>query len=270
MEENNSSTAFMANAPSCLRDLPTAWARPQRYAMRRLLLSVILPAALLAGLNQHAHAEVHLPAVFGNHMVLQRDEPVPVWGWAEPGEQVTVQLDDMKAQAVKADERGSWRVLLPEMKVDGKAHKLKVRGENSIELDDILIGEVWLGSGQSNMEWSLRATLDTKEASHPSVIEAQKTIATANHPSIRLLHVPRQEAPEPARDFKASWSKCTPETIREFSAVLYYLGRRLHEELKVPVGLINSSWGGCNLSTAPESLICRPRPARVARDPCRP
>jgi sialate O-acetylesterase len=165
-------------------------------------------------------------------MVLQRDKPLPIWGWADPGEEVTVQLDDQKA-STKADEKGHWKVTLSARKADGKPHTLTVSGKNKIELEDILIGEVWVGSGQSNMEWSLAASQDAKE-----------NIAAANHPTIRLYHVPKVQAKTPARDIKAAWAVCAPDKAKAFSAVLYHFGLNLQKELKVPVGLINSSWGG--------------------------
>ena len=198
----------------------------------RVLLSCFAAVALLAGPLRPARADVKLPAVLGSHMVLQRDKPLPLWGWAAPDEAVTVQLGEVKASA-KADDRGNWKVTLPPMKADGKALRLVVSGKNRIELEDILLGEVWVGSGQSNMEMALGSTRDAKQA-----------IAAAKHPQIRLFQVPKVQTKEPAKDVRASWQVCTPETVGGFSAALYYFGERLHKELKVPVGLIHSSWGG--------------------------
>lgn len=179
-------------------------------------------------------ADVNLPSVLNSHMVLQRDMPIPVWGSADAGEKVTVSMGDASATAT-ADANGKWKVSLPAMKADGNAHTLTVAGNNTVTLDDILIGEVWVGSGQSNMEWQLRNTIGAAEA-----------IAAAKHPNIRLFHVKKVQKPAPADDVEvtAHWSECTPESIPAFSGVLYYFGRKLHEEIDVPVGLINSSWGG--------------------------
>jgi sialate O-acetylesterase len=165
-------------------------------------------------------------------MVLQRDKPLPIWGWADPGEEVTVTLGPATA-STRADDKGNWKVTLPAQKADGKAHHLTVAGKNKVDLEDVLIGEVWVGSGQSNLEWSLSATKGAKEAT-----------AAADHPKIRLFHVPKVRTKEPARDVKASWKVYSPSTVGSFSGVLYYFGLRLHKELGVPVGLINSSWGG--------------------------
>lgn len=191
---------------------------------------------LLAGafclLTDKASAEVRLPTVIDSHMVLQRDAPLPVWGWADAGEEVTVTIAGNSAKA-KAGENGRWSVRLPAMKADGKAHTLTIAGSNTITLNDILIGEVWVGSGQSNMEWQLKNTHGAAEA-----------IQSADFKDIRLFHVPKVQTPAPADDVKADWKVCTTQNIPAFSAVLYYYGKKLHEELDVPVGLINSSWGG--------------------------
>jgi sialate O-acetylesterase len=189
-----------------------------------------LAGALLAS---HAHADVKLPAVFASHMVVQRDVPVPVWGTADAGEEIQIQWDGKSGGKAVADAEGKWRIILGAQQVGGGAHTLTVSGKNSLTLEDILVGEVWLGSGQSNMEWSLASTLNAPAA-----------IAAASHPDLRLFHVPKVQAPKPAEDVKAQWAVCAPESVRAFSGVLYYFGTKLQEELKVPVGLINSSWGG--------------------------
>ena len=184
-----------------------------------------------------AKADVTLPKVIDSHMVLQRDRPLPIWGWADPGENVTVKFDET-LQAATADSQGDWKVVLPAVKADGKAHHMTIGGKNKIELDDILIGEVWIGSGQSNMEMGISLTDGAKEE-----------IASAEHPEIRLLLVPKAAGREPAKDVKAQWVACTPKTVAAggwsgFSAALYYFGSKLHKELNVPVGLIESAWGG--------------------------
>jgi sialate O-acetylesterase len=186
------------------------------------VLAVAVPAA----------AEVTVPAVIGSHMVLQRDTPVPVWGWAAPGEEVAVTLD-ARVEKTKADAQGAWKVTFPPLTTGGDPHTLTVAGANTLRFDDILVGDVWVGSGQSNMEWSLAASGNPEE-----------TIAAANHPQLRLFHVPKVQAKEPARDVKAAWKACTPEAAKNFSAVLYHFGVKLQGELEIPIGLINSSWGG--------------------------
>lgn len=195
---------------------------------RTTLLAAIWAVAMLPG----AWADVKLPAVLGPHMVVQRDVPIPIWGWADPGEEVTVQFGADKA-STKANDSGNWKVMLPARKASASGVTLIIAGKNKFELPDILVGEVWIGSGQSNMEWQLRATQNSQAA-----------ISAANHPNIRLFHVPKVQAKEPAKDVKATWTACTPQSVSNFSAVLYYFGVRLQKELDVPIGLINSSWGG--------------------------
>ncbi len=207
--------------------------------MKKYLSRCLVVVALLVASSAvpQARADVKLPKVFGSHMVLQRDRPLPVWGWADPGEEVTVKLDEATG-TVKADAQGNWRVVLPAVKADGKAHRMTVSGKNKIELDDILIGEVWLGSGQSNMEMGLMMCQKGREE-----------VAAANHPNIRLLLIPRTAAKEPAKDVKSQWVRCQPDTVvaggwNGFSGAIYYFGLRLHKELDLPIGLIESTWGG--------------------------
>lgn len=176
--------------------------------------------------------DVKLPAVLDSHMVMQRDVPLKIWGTADPGEAVTVGIGSESVKA-KAGKTGAWLVELKPQKADGKAREITIQGKNKIVLKDVLIGEVWIGSGQSNMEWRLINTHGAK-----------KEIASAKHPQIRLFHVPKVQRKAPATDVNAKWKTCTPANVPNFSAVLYYFGKRLHKELKVPIGLINSSWGG--------------------------
>ena len=205
--------------------------------MQKCLSYCVVVLFVVASSVPQARADVKLPKVIGNHMVLQRDRALPIWGWADPGEEVTVKLDDARATA-KADAKGDWKVVLPAVKADGKAHSMTVSGKNKIELDDILIGDVWIGSGQSNMEMGITACEKAKEE-----------VAAANYPKIRLLLVPKIQFTAPATDVKADWVQCSPKTVAAggwggFSAALYYFGQRLHKELNVPIGLIDSSWGG--------------------------
>ena len=201
------------------------------------MLRVAVVAVLACLLPSAVFAKVSLPKVVGSHMVLQRDVPLVIWGWAEKGEGVTVALDGDNKAETKADDKGAWKVTLKAVKADGKAHKLVVTGKagegSKIELVDILIGDVWVGSGQSNMERYLRLTETADQA-----------IKEANHPKIRLFHVPKVQAKAPARDVKAAWQVCSPKTVPNFSGVLYHFGTRLHKDLDVPMGLINSSWSG--------------------------
>ncbi len=211
--------------------------------MSSLLLICLLFAAWPA-----AAAAVTLPSVLGSHMVLQREMPVPVWGWAEPGEKVTVTFAGHEA-STKADATGAWMVKLPAMKAGGP-HEMTVRGANTITLTDILVGEVWLCSGQSNMEMGLGVVKD-----------AEQEVAAADYPNIRLLEVPRRPSGQLQPDVECAWRPCHPDTVAQdgwggFSAVAYFFGRAIHKELDVPVGLIDSTWGGTRIEpwTPPEGF----------------
>ena len=172
--------------------------------------------------------------LFSDHAVLQRGISLPVWGTADPGGTLQVSLAG-NSQRVEVNEDGDWKVEFPEMEAGGP-HELRIEGgDTSIVLQDILIGDVWLASGQSNMEWPLSAQVDNFE----------QEIAEANHPKIRLFTVERNTSYEPLEDFeKGNWQVTTPETIGNFSAVAYFFGREIHQEIGVPIGLINSTWGG--------------------------
>lgn len=197
-----------------------------------------------------APAEVRLPALFSDHMVLQRERPCPVWGWADPGETVTVTVKMSKPDqadatvSTVADEAGQWRVTLPAMAAGGPL-TLTVEGGNRLELSDVLVGEVWLCSGQSNMEWRTVASVD-----------GNAEVAAADHPQIRLFKVPYKMSGTPFDDVESAWEVCSPETVGPFSAVGYFFGRDLQKELQVPVGLISSHWGGTGIDpwTSPEGF----------------
>jgi sialate O-acetylesterase len=179
-------------------------------------------------------ADVRLPQIFGDHMVLQRKQPIPVWGWADPGEKVSVRLNDETA-ATTAGADGKWTVKLPAQKAGGPL-ELAVSGKNTITLADVHIGEVWLCSGQSNMQWTVAASSDF-----------EKEQAAAKYPRIRHIAIPRRPAGFPQDDVEADWTVCSPETVANYTAVGYFFGRSLHKELDVPVGLVNSSWGGTRI-----------------------
>ncbi|MEX2212754.1 MAG: sialate O-acetylesterase [Phycisphaeraceae bacterium] len=183
-------------------------------------------------------ADVKLPAVIGSNMVLQRGQPLPIWGTADADEAVTVALGEDNAASTKADAKGNWSVKLKPMQADGKSYTLTIKGRNTIELKDILIGEVWICSGQSNMEWSVGASDDP-----------QKEIPAANFAKIRLFQVKKAPAGEPQSDVPIDfgWVACSPQTVGRFSGVAYFFGRELHQKLEVPIGLIHTSWGGTRI-----------------------
>ena len=200
-----------------------------------------------------AQAAVRLPSVFTDHLVLQRGMPVPVWGWADPGEEVVVEFAGQKKSA-KADAGGRWMVKLDALTASAEPQVLKA---GTATVQDVLVGEVWLASGQSNMEWEMQMKPDTAAE-----------IPTATHPTLRLLEVPKTVAATPQEDVKTAWATCTPASAASFSAVAYHFGLRLQEELKVPVGLILSAWGGTRIEpwTSIEGLDAVPALKDLAAD----
>lgn len=192
-------------------------------------------AAVLAPVSA-LQADVKLPHVFADNMVLQRDQVLKIWGWADPGEEVTVSVAGQTVSD-RAGDDGTWQVSLKPLQV-GAPIEVNVQGKNAITLKNVLVGDVWICSGQSNMEWPVARTNDAK-------VE----IANANHPDIRLFHVKRLPKTTPQSDVEltAGWAPCTPQTIPNFTAVGYFFGRKLNEELNVPIGLINTSWGGTRI-----------------------
>ncbi|MCY2965558.1 MAG: sialate O-acetylesterase [Planctomycetota bacterium] len=211
--------------------------------MRRWKQCLIVAVVALA-FPLSAHANVTLRAIIGDHMVLQADKALPIWGWAEPGEEVVVTLGE-DTLATKANEKGEWRVKLPARKPSRNPLQMTVAGRNTLKLTDILVGEVWLGSGQSNMAWPVDISTNSKEE-----------LAQAKLPEIRLFFTPVATSGTPVSRIASQWIVCNPDTARGFSAVLFFFGRELHRELNLPVGLIATSVGGTPIEPwiAPEGF----------------
>ncbi len=202
----------------------------------RRRLSVLLLAGLVLAAAGSLSAAIKLPSVLGDHMVIQRGKPVAVWGWALPGESVKVKLESAEA-AVQAGPDGRFAATLPALQAGGPL-ELTVSGSRSpaVTVKDILVGEVWVCSGQSNMEWPLSSTYS-----------AVPEVLRADHPRLRLYFVPKRISAEPKDDIEAAWAPCTPQTAGPFSAIAYYFGLELLEVLDVPIGLIDSAWGGTDI-----------------------
>ena len=205
---------------------------PTRYATI-ITAALLIGAAFLCPLT--AEADVTVPKVFGTNMVMQRDIALPVWGQADAGEKVTVRLGTCEKTAT-ADKDGNWKVTMAAMKCSAKAATMTVSGKNKIQFENILIGEVWVCSGQSNMQMSVHQSTN-----------GRKEAAAADYPLIRLLGVKLTVSAEPQKDFSGQWQVCGPKTAGGFSGVGYFFGRKLHKDLKMPIGLINSSWGGTRI-----------------------
>ncbi len=201
--------------------------RPALLALLALLSIAAAPAA---------RADVRLHPLFQDHMVLQRDAEVAIWGEADPGEAVTVRGSWSPARAdATADAEGRWSVRLPTGAAGGP-YALTVEGNDTVRLDDVLLGDVWLCSGQSNMEMAFRW--------HAGVDDHERELAAAYRPRIRLFDVARRASPAPVREVEGRWSVCSPKSVEEFSATAYFFARAIQERVGVPIGLIGSNWGG--------------------------
>lgn len=198
--------------------------------MRPLLRLLSIAATLAAG-STALQAAVALASPFTDHAVLQRGQPIPVWGTADAGEKVTVTFDG-QTKTIDTGADGKWLIKL-DAHIAGGPYDLTIAGTNTIKLTDILVGEVWVCSGQSNMEWVVKNSTN-----------ADAEIAAAKFPLIRHYKVEKKTSDVPLTSCKGAWTVCSPETAGGYTAVGYYFGRKLHQELNVPVGLLHTSWGG--------------------------
>lgn len=202
--------------------------KPKFKRMKRVLIVLCI---LLSNLS---FGKLWMPSILSDNMVMQQKTEVTLWGWTTASDEkitVTGSWNDVPVE-VKAFQ-GKWSLQLPTPEAGGP-YTVTVEGHEKIVIANVLIGEVWLGSGQSNMQWSPNAGL----------ANAKEEIKNANYPSIRFFHVDRHIAAHPQDDTPGSWVECSPETMQDFSSVAYFFGRKLHQDLQIPVGLIHSSWGG--------------------------
>jgi sialate O-acetylesterase len=206
--------------------------------------SIAAVAILLLGWSPEARPDLRVARMFGDHMVLQRERPIPVWGQAEAGSRIQARLGGQTAEAV-ADGEGRWALTLGPLPAGGP-HVLSVQGKTTVEFKDVLVGDVWICSGQSNMEWVVGAAMN-----------AQKEIADARNPLLRHFTVQKKISPVPLSDVEGgAWQECRPETVGGWTAVGYFFGRALQEKLGIPIGLVHTSWGGtvCEAWTSEEAL----------------
>ncbi|HEY8938353.1 MAG TPA: sialate O-acetylesterase [Cyclobacteriaceae bacterium] len=219
--------------------------------MRSRIQILILVLTILF-LRISSYAQITLPKVFGDNMVLQRGIKIPVWGNSTPGAQIIAKLGDVQATA-KANNEGKWRIDFPIFQAGG-AYELQIaesgKDNSKVRLKGILIGDVWLASGQSNMEWQVQQAND-----------ADKEIANANYPQIRFLVVEHDKQIKPQTDIHAGkWKVCDSANVKEWSAVAYYFARKIHIDEKVPIGIIQSTWGGTPVEawTSRDMLLTSP------------
>ncbi len=225
---------FCISGPASCRPEAERLGQRQRKGYTRMKRQRVLLLLLCLGMlsASAALAEVRLDSIYADHMVLQRNLPVPVRGSADAGETVSVTFRGETRQAI-AGKFGRWEVVLPPGTAGGPFDIL-VRGSNTIRLSDVLVGDVWVASGQSNMEFTTRG-----------VLNAASELKHANQPNIRLFHVKVSTSPYPLDEVSArSWVACSPETAPDFSAVAFFFGKEIEADQKVPIGLIESDWGG--------------------------
>jgi len=216
---------------------------------RRAPLIICAGLVAVSGLlSRSAWADVQLPAIISDHMVLKKGTDVPIWGKAAPGEEISVSLDGVSAKT-KAGKDGKWRVLLDLSKSFPGPFEMTVAGKNKIAINDVLVGEVWLASGQSNMALVVKMTTG-----------AESEIAGSSNPMLRQFFVDRALSDKPADDCQGRWEVAAPATTGNFSAVAYFFAKHLQKELGVPVGFINSSVGGtpCEAWISPEAIDTQP------------
>jgi sialate O-acetylesterase len=214
--------------------------------MRTLKKSIILSLAFLTILIKFASGNISLPEIFSDNMVLQQKSDIIIWGWAKTGEKVVLKADWMDNElSVVADNQGKWKLEL-KTPAAGGPYNIRIKGYNEITIRNVLIGEVWLCSGQSNMEWSAVSGINN----------AEEEIKNATNPGIRLFSVYQSTSLYPQDHFTGVWNECTPETMKSFSCIAYFFARELNLKLGVPVGVINSSWGGTPAEAwMPEEVI---------------
>lgn len=208
----------------------------------RFSRSLFFPALLLVSLT--ASAELRLPKVWSDHAVIQRDRPIHVWGWADAGTRVTATLrggnNAEETASATANSRGHWSLYLPPRTAGGGPYTLTANcGNNTITVSDLLLGDVWLASGQSNMEMPLSGFPGSAVLKN-----GPEEIKEANHPEIRILHEPKRFSEYPMQDQEATWQICTPEVAANFSAVAYFFAREIQHDQKVPIGVVEADWGG--------------------------
>ncbi len=202
----------------------------------------VLVLLLVLTTNLVAISQIKLPSLVGNNMVLQQNSKVNLWGWAAPNEKINIQLGWLNSKLeITAKPDGTWKTAVETPKASEKPYIIVLEASNKIVLKNVLIGEVWICSGQSNMYFPIGKEDKTWKT---GVVNYEEEIKNANFPNIRLFTVLTKASPKPLDDVTGSWAECSPESIKNFSAVAYFYGRDLYQKLNIPIGLISSSWGG--------------------------
>ena len=205
-------------------------------------LKKLLVFLIVLGANLATTAQVKLPALVGDNMVLQQNAKVNLWGWASPNEKINIQLGWQTAPVqITANSDGTWKTTVNTPQGSEKKYNITIEATNKINLQNILVGEVWICSGQSNMYFPVGKEEKTWKT---GVVNYEEEIKNANYPNIRIFTVLTKASPKPLDDVTGSWAECSPSSVKTFSAVAYFFGRDLYQKLNIPIGLISSSWGG--------------------------
>ncbi|MGH7995997.1 MAG: sialate O-acetylesterase [Opitutaceae bacterium] len=217
--------------------------------IKRLGAAAFALAIVFACAGIPARGDVTVPKILSSHMVVQRDRPIHLWGWADPGERVAATLREFTA-STQADDLGRWSLYLAPEPAGGP-YRLTIKGHNTLILDDVLVGDVWFASGQSNMQLPLMGF-----PGNAVVTNGAEEIRQAYHTDLRLLHIPDEASHYARQDQPASWTACTPQTAATFSAAAYFFARELAKRERVPIGIIDCSWGGTPAApwVSPETL----------------
>jgi sialate O-acetylesterase len=226
--------------------MPTNVFRPQRV----LTAIAICVCSLLLASSSVAQQALRVPSFFSDHMVVQQKVPVAVWGWAKPGDRVKLEFHGNTSSAKADDKTGKWNANLPACDANSEGTSLTIKsGDQKILINDVLVGEVWFASGQSNMVWPVSRSEN-----------AEAAIASANYPGVRMYLADTTPADEQQEDIKGAWNVCTPENAGAFSAAGYFFAKKIHEETGLPVGVIKSCWGGkrCECYCSREAMVSNP------------
>ena len=208
--------------------------------MRKTSQTLLLIMAAIALSITTANANVRLPHIFGDHMMLQQQSTCPIWGWASPGEKISIKGSWGSETITETNSDGKWEARITTKKFGGP-YTLTISGNNTIVLNDVMIGEVWLASGQSNMEIPMMGWLP-----QDTILGAYKDMQAANNNNIRFINVKQQAGFEPKEDFEGTWNAINPQTVTFCSAIAYYYAQKINSETGIPVGIVNASWAGCN------------------------
>lgn len=218
------------------------WSWAPTRVRSSVLACTLLVAVWLLG-SSPACADIRLPRILSDGVVLQRDKPIHLWGWARAGEMVSVELRDIRS-TTRADEAGEWQILLPALAA-GPALQITFRGDNVVVIKDVLLGDVWLASGQSNMQFPVQS-----QQGFGGIEHVKEVVRTAKFPTIRLFQAARETATAAQVDINSpGWLAVRPNTVGNFSAVAYLFGREVQQRYHIPIGLIESTWGGTSIAT---------------------